>query len=328
MINFLNKRVCGIFSSFAFAVLIAPMAAHGVEAFKHGVITAKGDAGIIFMPSKFEGKYGIDIKWVQFKTSTTPVKALISGDIDVFTTSPSVALVAMSKGAPLKFIGCNWPGATYTLYGASDVKKIADLKGGSVGVSGPGTMPDLFVRELLLQNGVAPETVTFASAGGGTDRYRALLAGIVKATATTSEFEPDAIKRGMNILARASQAMPKFARNCIVTTDEVIANKGDQLARFLAAHMDGYAYTVKHRDESLALTRKLSNLKADNPNPAFIYDEALREKSLDPLLAIPVDSIQWIEDMLVRQGRIDATKDVKAFISEGPRQAALKLLKP
>jgi len=121
------RAIC-LSASFGVA-LMAPVAVHAADPWRYGVVEAKGDAGLIFMPSRFGDKYGLDIQMVQFTSSTTPVKALISGDIDAFTTSPGVALVAMSRNAALKFVGCNWQGATTTLYGASDIKTMADLKG-------------------------------------------------------------------------------------------------------------------------------------------------------------------------------------------------------
>ena len=327
--NISRMRLVGrVLGGVALSLIIFPMAASAADKWNFGVVEAKGDAGLLFMPSRFGPKYGLDIKMVEFKSSTMPVKALIAGDIDAFATSPGVALLAMSRGAAIKFVGCNWPGASYTLYGAPDVKTIGDLKGKSVGVSGPGSMPDLFAREALLKNGVSPDQVIFANAGGGSDRFRALITGVVKATATISEFEPEAIKHGMNILTRAREVTPMFSRNCIVTSDKVIANKRDQLIRFLAANMVGYDYALTHRDETIALTRKITEAAADDPSAAFMYDEVVAHKSVDPLLAMPIDKLQWIEDMLARHGTIDKRADVKAFVSDGARQAALKIRKP
>jgi NitT/TauT family transport system substrate-binding protein len=310
------------------SVLIGPIAAHAADKWRYGVVEAKGDAGLIFMPSRFGNKYDLDIEMVEFASSTTPVKALISGDIDAFTASPSVALTAMSRGGALKFVGCSWPGATYTLYGAPDVKTIADLKGKSIGVSGPGSMPDLFVRETLMQKGISFDQVTFANAGGGSDRFRALLAGVVKATATSSEFEPEAAKHGINILAQAHLVTPMFSRNCIVTTAKTIAEKRDRLERFLAANMDGYDYALAHRDETNALARKIAKLADDDPSPEFIFDETVDQKNVDPQLAIPANHLQWIESVLARHGAIDTEKDVKAFIDDSSRQAAMKIRTP
>lgn len=122
--------------------------ASAADTWRYGVVEAKGDAGLIFMPVRFGQAHGLDIKMVEFTSSTTPVKALISGDIDAFTTSPGVVIPAMARGAKLKFVGCNWPGASYTLYGAADVKTVADLKGKSIAVSSAGSVPDLFAREV------------------------------------------------------------------------------------------------------------------------------------------------------------------------------------
>lgn len=313
---------------FALSIGSTSVIAAEKEKWRFGVVEAKGDAGLLFMPAKFGGKYDLDIEMVEFASSTTPVKALISGDIDAFTVSPGVALVAMSRGADMKFIGCNWPGATYTLYGAADVKSLQDLKGKSIAVSGPGSMPDLFAREALASSGLVSAQVTFANGGGGSDRYRALAAGVVQATATLSEFEPDAEKRGFNILARASEITPKFARNCIVTTGKTIASRADGLKRFLAANMEAISFALTHRDETIALTREIAKLPADNTGPEFVYDEAVRTKALDPSLAMPVEKLQWIEDMLVRHEVVDSTTEVTAFIDDKPRQAALTLAKP
>src|SRR5689334_16543681 len=80
------------------AAQIGLQPALAAEKWRFGVVEAKGDAGLLFMPVRFSAKYDVDIEMVEFASSTTPVKALISGDIDAFTVSPGVALVAMSRG--------------------------------------------------------------------------------------------------------------------------------------------------------------------------------------------------------------------------------------
>ncbi len=308
--------------------MLAGTSAQAADVWKFGVVEAKGDAGILFMPEKFGEKYGIEIQMLEFASSTTPVKALISGQLDAFTTSPSVSLTAMSRGAKLKFIGCNWPGATYTLYGAPDVKTLADLKGKSVGISGPGSMPDLFTRVVLDKAGMKPADVVFANAGGGSDRFKSLLAGVVKATATSSEFEPEAQKRGFNILAQAHKDAPNLSRNCLVTTDKIIETRRDGLVKFLAANIDGTRYAMSHREETIALSTKVAKLAPEDTSPAFIFDEATAQKNIDPDFGIPTDKLQWIEGVLAASDSVDSNMDVKAFIDDKPRLDALKLIKP
>ena len=305
------------------SALGSPVAA--AEVWRYGTVEVKGDAGIMFMPTKFARNYDLDIRMVQFASSVTPVKALISGDIDVFTTTPGVPLMAMSQGAKIKFIGCNWPGAAYTLYAAAGVTGAADLAGQTIGSSGPGSLPDLFAREALSALGVRETSVTFVNAGGGTDRYRALLAGIVKATSTVSEFEPDAAKRGLIVLARAREVTPQFARLCLVTSDKVLQTRRAGLVKFLAALMDGTSYAVTHRTETLAYTREIAGSDGDGSGAAFLFDEAVRNNEVDPKLATPLASIQWIDDMLARHDLVDQRQDVAPFIDDGPRRDALTI---
>ncbi|WP_324764089.1 ABC transporter substrate-binding protein (plasmid) [Sinorhizobium meliloti] len=317
-----------ILKSFAagVAVLAGISTAHAADAWHHGVVEAKGDAGIQFMPTKFAGKFDLDLKTVEFASSTVPVKALLAGEIDSYATTPLTAIAAMAEGADLKFLGCNWPGMTYDLYARGDIKSVRDLKGRTVGISGPGGAPDLFAREALRWGGVDPSEVTFANAGGGGDRFRAVVAGVVDSTATSSEFEPEAAERGVNVIARAPEATPNLLRICIVTSDKVIAEKHDQLVRFLAAQMVGHKYAIENPKETADYARQIAKLSPDDKTPEFIYDEVVKYDAVKPDLPIMADKLLWNVDMMHRNGRIKEAYDIKQFIDEGPRQDALKLV--
>lgn len=300
--------------------------AQAAEKWRHGVVDAKGDAGISFMPTKYDEEFGIDIEMMQFSSSTVPVKALLAGEIDSYATTPLTGIAAMAQGAGLKFVGCDWPGMTYDVYGAGTLNSLADLKGKTVGISGPGGAPDLFAREALRSAGVDPSEVTFANAGGGGDRFKALVAGVVDATATSSEYEPEAEKRGLKILARAPEATPNLLRICIVTTDKVIAEKHDQLVGFLAAQMKGYQYAMDHPEETYTLAQEIAGLSPDDGGPKFIFEEAVKYNAVTPDLAIQTEKLQWNADMLQRNGRIDSKVDIAKFVDDGPRQEALKMV--
>ncbi|WP_027992559.1 ABC transporter substrate-binding protein [Sinorhizobium meliloti] len=309
------------------AVVLASISTpHAADTWRHGVVEAKGDAGIQFMPSKFAGKFDIELETVEFASSTVPVKALLAGEIDSYATTPLTAIAAMAEGAGLKFVGCNWPGMTYDLYAKGDIKTIKDLKGRTVGISGPGGAPDLFAREALRWGGIDPSEVTFANAGGGGDRFRAVVAGVVDSTATSSEFEPEAAQRGVNVIARAPEATPNLLRICIVTSDKVIAEKHDELVRFLAAQMVGHKHALENPKETADYAREVAKLAPDDKTPEFIFDEVVKYDAVKPDLPIMADKLQWNVDMMHRNGRIKAAYDIKKFIDDGPRQEALKII--
>lgn len=319
----MNNTRCALVA----AAIIAAGSAAAAETWRHGVVEAKGDAGILFMPVRFGEKYGVEIDMVQFVSSTVPVKALLAGEVDSYSTSPLVGIAAMAEGAPLRFVGCNWPGMTYNIYAKSDITSVEQLRGRSLGVSGPGSSPDLFAREVLHASGVDPAEVQFANAGGGGDRFRAVVAGIVEATATSSEYEEEAGRQNVNVIARAPEVTPNMLRNCIVTTQKAIDTKGEALVRFLAAQMEGHAYAMEHPDETYALAREIAHLPEDDTGPEFIFKEVVQYSAVTPELEMDVGKLQWNVDMMQRNGRIQNTFDITEFVDDGPRQQALELVK-
>lgn len=319
----MKGRMCTVIAAAAVAISGPAFA----DVWRHGVVEAKGDAGIIFMAERFAEKYGIDLEMVEFVSSTVPVKALLAGEIDSYATSPLVGLAAMAEKAPLRFVGCNWPGMTYNIYAKSEITSVEDLRGKSIGVSGPGSSPDLFAREVLYAHDIDPGEVKFVSAGGGGDRFRAVVAGIVDATATSSEYEEEAERQNVNVIARAPDVTPNLLRNCIVTTQDAIDNRGDELVRFLATQMEGHAYALEHPEETYPLAREITNMAEDDKSPEFIFDEVVKYSAVTPDLEMDAEKLQWNVDMMQRNARIQNVFDVTEFIDDGPRQQALELVK-
>jgi NitT/TauT family transport system substrate-binding protein len=295
---------------------------------RHGIVEAKGDGSVLYMPAErnFDEKYGIDLKMIQFVSGGTPVRAIMAGELDSFEGSPVVALAAMHEGADIKIVGCHWPIMTYALFAAKGINSIADLKGKSIGVSAPGTLPDFFGREALGRAGLTEGEFTLANVGSSPDRFRAVAAGIVAAAGTSSEFEIEAPKFGVKVLLRGPEATPLLLRSCLMTRASIIAARRNDVVNWLAGAMEGYAYALKNRDEALALGKRMAGLPADDETAAFIFDEAIRYSAVSPDLAIPVEKVQWSDDAMVRHGTLKGRVDVTGFIDDGPRQEALKLV--
>lgn len=303
------------------------LAAGDLSPWKHGIVEAKGDSAFLFMPvhGGFTEKYGLDVEMVQFQSGGTATRALVAGALDSYESSPVVVLSAMHLGAPIKVIGCHYPVMTYSLYAAPDIDSVQDLKGKNIGVSTPGALPDLFAREALTAAGLSEDDFTFANAGSSTNRFLAVAAGVVSAAASSSEFEIEAQPRGIKVLVRAVDATPLMLRSCIFATERTIDTRREDLVHYLAAAMEGYQYALDHRSEAVAVARDVADLDADSPIPEFIYDEAVRYHAVTPDLAIPMDMLQWTDDMMVRHGAAQGNRDVSEFVDDSLRQEALRL---
>jgi NitT/TauT family transport system substrate-binding protein len=315
--------------SFAVAavLLAAGVAAASAQekAWKHGILEAKSDAGYIAMVDKggFAAKHGLKVEIVQIKAGATLMKALISGEIDSVDMGAAESIVAGVRGTGVKIVGCTWPGMPQVVLSKAEIKTPADLKDKAVAISAPGSLPDLLFRGMLDSQNIAAADVKFVTQGADIDRYKSLVAGITDAAVVSNEFEA-IMPSNIKVLMTATSAVPKFIRLCVATNKDVLANRRGDLVKFVAAEMDAYKYALAHRDEAVKVAHEMTNAKPDDKRAEFIADQVLKEKQIDPTLAIPADRIDWMQQLFVKAGVIPKTVPVADLIDTSVRDDAAK----
>ena len=187
----------------------------------------------------FAEKHGLKIEIIQIKAGATLMKALISGEIDSVDMGAAESIVAAARGTGVKIVGCTWPGMPQVVLAKAEIKTAADLKGKTVAISSPGSLPDFLFRGMLDNADIPVAEVKFATQGADLDRYKSLVAGVTDAAVVSNEFEA-VMPSNINTLMKATTVVPKFIRLCIATTNKVIAARRDDLVKFLAAEMDAY----------------------------------------------------------------------------------------
>jgi NitT/TauT family transport system substrate-binding protein len=294
---------------------------------KHGLINAKADAGIFLMVSTrdFAKKQGLKIEISQFKDDQLALKALIAGELDSFEGGPQGVFAADAKGGDVKLLGCHWIVVPHGIYTTDKITKVQDLKGKQIAVSAPNSMPDMLARSALAKFGVADTEVKLAAVGGDNERYQALIGGVVDAAVVSNEYQPVAPKN-IHLLVAGREAVPNFLRVCMVSTAKKLAERGDDAVKFLAAEMSALRYALSHRDETIALTREIIRAKPDDPRPAFVYDDAVQHHAVDPTLPLPAEKIQWIQEQMVKAGRLKAPLELSTVTAPEYREKALKAL--
>ncbi len=303
----------------------AGSAAAQEKIWRHGLINAKADAGILMMVSTrdFAAKQGLTLKIFQFKDDQLALKALIAGELDSFEGGPQGVFAADAKGSDAKLLGCHWVVVPHGIYAKQSITKVEDLKGKQIAVSAPNSMPNMLAIEALAKYGISDKDVRLAAVGGDRERFQALTGGVVEAAVVSNEYEPIAPK-DIHLLVAGRDAVPNFLRVCIASSGKVLAERGDDAVKFLAAEMNALKFALSHRDETIALTRELIHTKPDDPRPAFVYDDAVRHKAVDPTLPLPPDKIQWIQEQMVKAGKLPKVLDLASVTAPEFREKALK----
>jgi NitT/TauT family transport system substrate-binding protein len=294
------------------------------DVWRHGTLVPRGDAGFIYMAAEggFAKTEGLDLKMLTFQNDTLMMKALIAGEIDSYEGSPVSALIAGSSGAGVKILGCTWPKLTYALFARDGVAAIADLKGKKVGISAPGSLPDLVGHALFRQAGIAASDVSFVAAGSDQDRLRAVMAGTVDAAISTSDF---ALRPEFKLkaLAIAGEALPQFPRQCIMTRGDLIRKKRPLVISFVVAEMNAYGFALAHHDKEVALTRRIAGFPPGDPVAEANYRQAVEQREVSPAMEIDLDKLRWLRDLLAEDGRMAAKFDPAAVVDQSIREAAL-----
>ncbi len=307
------------------AALAAPASAQELKSWKHGVIEPKGDAGFMWMVGEpdFAARHGLKVTIVSFKNGAIAHKALLSGEIDSIESSPGAAILAGSRGADIRIVGCDWPGVPHGLMVRQGINSVADLKGKTVAVAAPGSLPNLLLKAMLEQNHMSESEVKVASLGGDLDRFKAVTAGVADAGIVAAEFMAVAPKN-IRMLVRGRDALPNYVRLCLTMTGKTLASRHEDAINFVAAQMDALRYTTTHRDETIALTRAKTHAKPDDPKPAFAYDDTLKHSAIDPAIALPLDKLKWMEDELEKAGNLKTPVDLAKITAVSIRDEAAK----
>lgn len=297
------------------------------KTWRHGLINTKADAGIFMMVSKrdFAAKQGLKIEISQFKDDQIALKALIAGELGSFEGGPQGVFAADSRGADVKILGCHWIVVPHGIYATEAIKNVADLKGKSIAVSAPNSMSDMLARSALEKYGVSDKDVKLAAVGGDRDRYQALIGGVVEAAVVSNEYQPIAPKN-VHLLVAGRDAVPNFLRVCIVSSARKLAERGDDAVKFLAAEMNALRFALTHRDETIALTREIIHAKPDDARPAFVYDDAVEHHAVDPTLPLPAEKILWIQEQMVKAGKLAKPLELATVTAPEFREKALKLV--
>jgi NitT/TauT family transport system substrate-binding protein len=301
--------------------------AQNLKAWRHGIIEAKSDAGILYMASKrdYAGRLGLKLDFVQLKNDAIALKALLAGELDSYEGGAGGAMVAASRGADVRIVGCSWLAAPHGVYVRSNIVTMADLKGKSVAVSTPGTFPEIFAKAAFEKAGIPIAQIRLAAMGSDTDRYKALVAGVVDGAIITNEFVPISTGISVRDLMPATEVMPDFIRICLQMTGKTLSERRDTAVRFIAAEIDGLRYAMSHRDDSIRLTHEITGSKPDDPRPAFVFDEAVRAKVIATDLPIPLDKLDFMQKQLVIAGNLTNPGDLERMIDKGAREEALAL---
>src|SRR4030095_10991451 len=181
------------------------LAKAGEPVIKARVGTCAVTGGFIHLYTAFDNpvfdKYGITPEHVVLRGGVVAMAALASDEIQFLYCNADTNIARIATGADGKLVASPLLGLPYVVLARRDIKKPADLKGKSIGVTRPGDLPYRLARAFLKKSNLTEAEVTLRPLGGTpTERYSALLQDIVQATLIQPPLDVQGRKDGFNAI--------------------------------------------------------------------------------------------------------------------------------
>ena len=313
------KRASLVLASLAMIAAFGAAAVAAPEKLRIGTPEAVGfnfymlDAGIDLGIYR---KLDLDIQRIDLEGGAKLHQAMVSGAIDI-ALGGGTDLLFVAKGSPEKAVGVlgNAPAnLSILVLGDSPIRTIADLKGKKVGATTVGSLTSWFVQEVSRRQGWGVDGITLIYLGG----TESMLAGLTTKTvdAASASLEVGHIRGDATgkyrMIVKGGEFVHDFVASVIYASNATIAERPDELRRFLKGWFETVAYLHTHKAEAIPLMAKI--MRAPEEPVAAIYE--------DEMASYPTDghfdrrSLHIVEQALVDFGRIDKMPDDSALLTE------------
>ena len=224
-------------------------------------------------------KNGIAVKITPTPNSQFQLKNLIEGKFDIaMTAMDNVIAYSEGQGAaktdvtPDIFAFMGSDNGFLRLVAVPEVKSFADLKGKQISVDALTTGYAFVLRKLLENGGLKHEDVEFVSAGGGMERFRALMEKKHAATLLISPFEVTAEAQGFNRLANADEALGHYQGVVGATRRSWAKENEKDLVAYIKSYIAAIDWLLNpaNKAEAIAILRKnVSNMTEEQAERSY-----------------------------------------------------------
>ena len=250
---------------------------------------------------------GVEVEWRAFGASTTMVRAVAAGALDMGTLSPVSTILAIARGVPMIIVAD--PRITYG-FGVwvltdSPLKNPRDLKGKAIGVTRFGGSPHRLAKIAIKNLGIEKD-VKFIALGRGAAATAAFRAKAVDSIARDNlTMAPLKAIGEARILVDMRKYAPKASRlvgATIYATKTFLAKKPDTVKKVIKGYMRGGDFILKNRKWAV------EKLKSQWKFTTAAANEIYSQLSYGPGSNVRKERLEIAINFIVEQGMVAKDK--------------------
>jgi len=251
----------------------------------------------------------LDLK-VIVMNSRVSMPALIANEIQFGVAGPSIT--GALRGAPLKAIFFIYNTSTFQFTVRPEIRGAEDLKGKSIGVSKAGDLDDRLMKTLLKKNNLSAGEVTIRPIGGSqSERYNALIGGIIEAAPVTPPLDARGKKDGLNNIYNLKDLSLPFIYSSVHTNSKTLKEKPQLVQRFVAAMAESVYFVEKNPDKAKASLSKVLKI-SESEILQSAYD-AYAVSLVNRSMIVPANALAEAVDVARESGASVRKKPAELF---------------
>src|ERR1043166_2131534 len=201
-------------------------------------------------------KYGIQSDIIYISSGPVVAQALIGGDLQAGNPASNAVVNAILNGAPIIGVAATANRPYHKLIVQSEINRLEDLKGKTLGVTRFGSITDNLTRILLRKAGL--EGAVNVRQMGGTIEVAAAFQNHVIAGAVTSAIRitpPTQVK----VLTRLIDLGIPYSTNMIAVSRDYLRRNPETVERLVRAYAEGVAVMNQQKEKALKVIVKYSS---------------------------------------------------------------------
>ena len=247
-------------------------------------------------------KYGLDLSLVYIPGGPRSIMSLLGGSLQFVNHSGMPALEAYQRGADTALIASSMNRLEHAIVVHKNIAGVEQLRGKVLGISAPGSLTDILMREGLRLNGIPEKEVTIIPVGDEAGRLNALQTSRIDAAIISGIQRLTARKLGFKEMIDFSKLPIEVSGSSILARRSYVLKNPDVTVRFLKAWIEGIYLFKAKPDVGIGVLKKYVASRDDE------VVNAIYQQNKEGLSSQPFPHVRVVKSMmqLLARGRTEA----------------------
>jgi NitT/TauT family transport system substrate-binding protein len=237
-------------------------------------------------------KQGLDVNLVYIPGGPRSIMSLIGNSLEFVNHSGMPALEAYQRGAETAMIASSLNQLEHAVMAHKSITGVEQLRGKIIGMSAPGALTDIALREALRFHGISDKEVTIIPVGDEGARLVALQTGRVQAVIISGIQRLSATRMGFRPVIDLGKLPIEVAGSSILARRSYLAQNPEIALKFLKAWIEGVFLFKAKPEFSLGVLKKY----VANKDPEVL--SAIYELNKQQLSTKPVPYVRVVKSMM------------------------------